>query len=95
MDILSPDKDIDRNQIISSLTVGELETLINQIVHKVVSGERQSLIPDEYKRDIPYNSEVNSIREIADSAAVPKDLWECVPSDASQNLDSYLYPKGI
>ena len=53
MDILSPDKDIDRNQIISSLTVGELETLINQIVHKVVSEERESLIPDQYKRYIP------------------------------------------
>ena len=91
MDIIN----LDRNQAISSLTIGELETLINQIVHKVVSGEGKNSIPDEYKRSIPYNSSSHLIAEISDSSKVPLDLWESVPSDASQNLDSYLYPKSL
>lgn len=89
MDILSPDK----KQVISSLTIEELEILINQIVNKVVSGGRESLVPDEYKRDIPYNSSSNLIEEISNSSQVPLSLWESVPSDASQNLDFYLYPE--
>lgn len=84
---------LDNQQLISSMTVGELEVIVTQIVQKVISKQQESLIPDEYKQEIPFDSKATPFWQVVvdNSSKISEEIWDSIPSDASEKIDVYLY----
>ncbi len=75
---------LNNQQLISSLTVEELEVIVTQIVQKVISKQQESLIPDEYKQEIPFDSKVTPFWQVVvdNSSKISEEIWDSIPSDA-------------
>ena len=84
---------LENQQLISSLTIADLEVIVTQIVQKVISQEKESLISNEYKQKIPFDSTATPFWQMVvdNSSKIPEEIWDSIPNDASENLDSYLY----
>jgi hypothetical protein len=84
---------LNNKQVISSLTVEQLEVIVTQIVQKVISKQQESLIPDEYKQEIPFDSNATPFWQVVvdNSSKIPETIWDSIPSDASEKIDVYLY----
>jgi hypothetical protein len=84
---------LNNQQVLSSLTVGELEVIVTQIVQKVISKQQESLIPDEYKQEIPFDSKAIPFWQVVvdNYSKIPEEIWDSIPSDASEKIDLYLY----
>ena len=80
---------LENEQYVSDLTMAELENIVTQIVQRVVSKEEEELIPDEYKRKTPFNANATSFWQVVveNSHKIPEEIWDSIPSDASENFD--------
>ncbi|MBR8833120.1 MAG: hypothetical protein DSM106950_03500 [Stigonema ocellatum SAG 48.90 = DSM 106950] len=76
------------NRSVASLTLGELENFIKKTINKY---NQQNLIYSE--KDQPFDETVPPFWQIVteNAAQIPDELWESLPSDASEKLDHYLY----
>ncbi|CAN1211957.1 hypothetical protein TUMEXPCC7403_17255 [Tumidithrix helvetica PCC 7403] len=83
---------LDKQEIISALTFADLEAIASQIVQRIISQEAASLIPNQYRQEIPFDSAATPFWQIVmeNSSKVPEKIWGGIPSDASENLDAYL-----
>ncbi|MEE3717718.1 hypothetical protein V2H45_13335 [Tumidithrix elongata RA019] len=83
---------LDKQEIISTLTFADLEVIVTQIVQRIISQEAASLIPNKYRQEIPFNSTATPFWQIIveNSSKVPEEIWDSIPSNASENLDAYL-----
>lgn len=84
---------LENEQVVSCLTMAELENIVTQIVQKVIFKQKEGLIPDEYKQEIPFNAHVTPFWQVvvSNSSKISEEIWNGVPSDASENIDLYLY----
>ncbi len=89
MEILS----LEKHQVISSLTLAELEVVVTQLVQRVLSTERESFMPIQCKQEVPFDSTATPFWQIVldNSNQVSEEIWDSIPEDASENLDAYLY----
>ncbi len=87
------------NYPISTLTVAELETLITNIVQKVLSQPNNQPEEDEQAqttieaKEFTYDTTVRPFSEIIFELAsqIPEEELAKIPRDASYKLDEYLY----
>jgi hypothetical protein len=83
---------LDKQEVISALTFADLEAIVTAIVQGMISQETASLIPNKYRQEIPFDSTATPFWQIVveNSNKVPEEIWDSIPSDASENLDVYL-----
>jgi hypothetical protein len=71
----------------NSLTMADLEAIVTRIARKVISQQQEGLVPDDYKREIPFDTTATSFCQsvVESSSRIPDEIWDTVPSDASEN----------
>ena len=86
--VFEPDRSV------ASLTLAELENLIEDIVEKYnqKSQEKQSKLI-EFSKEANFDETARPLWEIIEerTSTIPDEDWAKVPADASERLDYYLY----
>lgn len=86
------------DETIASMTIAELTKLIDDRLQKEVQRQQKGdpflggLVKEEILNK-PYDSSVKPFWEVALEmfSDLPDEVWEGVPTDASANVDHYLY----